>query len=569
MSEKGEAVVRSALGFIQIADHYLYRGLAAAVALTGTRWQRAQGTAERCGIASLACMSLPPTAPIIFGSTKPCCRPKRHGSEGQFTDALKHYNRAIELAEAEGFTHLVGLANERAALCCLADEQRRLAGWYLSCSRAAYEKWGATAKVAWLDREYATLLPAAASASNGTTPTTARPISHQGESFDIAAALQASRIIASGENTDRVLTHLMQVIRVQPGQRPLSCWRWKAASFASKPALRPTAVMWSCFHPHRPIPASGHSRRRLSIMCCIAVMTSCSSRPIPTRALPNAAMSPSRHPKSVICSGIRHQGELLGVIYLEHTQIAGAFSGQKLEWLRLLSTEVGLMVSSGRLSRYREYVRKFAPSAVSREIDANPASPDLTAKDCDVSILFADLAGFTRMSELMGRRQMTELINLAFSRFVDEIHRYDGVLLEIGGDELFVLFGDEDRSKHVWKAAKAALAISRAAIALKEELSSASPPLMMNMGINSGIASVGLHSVEAASGSRWHYGASGTVVNVAARVRELARDGNIMMSANSVARISDDFLLEDIGEHSLKNVMKPIRIYRLCAERSG
>src|SRR6185295_11680613 len=63
------------------------------------------------------------------------------------------------------------------------------------------------------------------------------------------------------------------------------------------------------------------------------------------------------------------------------------------------------------------------------------------------------------------------------SRFVDEIHRYDGVLLEIGGDELFVLFGDEDPSKHVWKAAKAALAISGAATALKEELSSVSQPL--------------------------------------------------------------------------------------------
>ena len=94
----------------------------------------------------------------------------------------------------------------------------------------------------------------------------------------------------------------------------------------------------------------------------------------------------------------------------------------------------------------------------------------------------------------------------------------------------------------MWKAAKAALAISGAATALKEELSSAYPPLMMNMGINSGVASVGLHSVEASSGSRWRYGASGTVVNVAARVRELARDGNILMSAElggeSIRRLS-------------------------------
>ena len=72
---------------------------------------------------------------------------------------------------------------------------------------------------------------------------------------------------------------------------------------------------------------------------------------------------------------IRHQGEMLGVIYLEHTQIAGAFNGQKLEWLRLLATEVGLTVWSARLSRYRDYVHKFAPAAVAKEIDANPIVP--------------------------------------------------------------------------------------------------------------------------------------------------------------------------------------------------
>ena len=58
----------------------------------------------------------------------------------------------------------------------------------------------------------------------------------------------------------------------------------------------------------------------------------------------------NRRPKSVLCSAIRHQGEWLGLIYLEHSQIAGAFSGQKLEWLRLLATELGLAIWSGRLS---------------------------------------------------------------------------------------------------------------------------------------------------------------------------------------------------------------------------
>ena len=106
------------------------------------------------------------------------------------------------------------------------------------------------------------------------------------------------------------------------------------------------------------------------------------------------------------------------------------------------------------------------------------------------------------MAEAMERRQLTELINRAFSKFADEINRYEGILLEIGGDELFVLFGDEDPAKHVWKAISAALAITRASHELTDELGSAAPPIVMNMGINSGIASVGLHSVEASSGSR-------------------------------------------------------------------
>jgi hypothetical protein len=69
-------------------------------------------------------------------------------------------------------------------------------------------------------------------------------------------------------------------------------------------------------------------------------------------------------------------------------------------------------------------------------------------------------------------------MNRIFSRFVDEIHRYEGTLVEIR-DELFVLFADEDRSKHVWKAASAALAISRATVSLKEELSGVHLPIIL------------------------------------------------------------------------------------------
>ena len=120
---------------------------------------------------------------------------------------------------AEGYTHIVGLANERAAVCCLANEHLRMAGWYLACARAAYDKWGATAKVARLDREYANLLPAALSASNEATQCARAfvlsAIKEKASTSRLRCKPRASSPV--GKNTDRVLTHLMQVIRIQAG----------------------------------------------------------------------------------------------------------------------------------------------------------------------------------------------------------------------------------------------------------------------------------------------------------------------------------------------------------------
>jgi class 3 adenylate cyclase len=561
LSDKGEEVVRSGSGFTQVADLYFFRGLAAVIALT-----RQIGNAARHRRTLRYCLKrlhvFAINSPHNFCQHEALLEAEAARVEGGRKDVLKLYNRAIDVAEAEGYTHLVGLSNERAALFCLADGQRRLAGWYLSCARAAYDKWGATAKVAQLDRDYADLLPAPVSSSR--EPVSAsRTAAHQGERFDIAAALQASRIISSGENTERVLTHLMQLIRIQAGAESAQLLIWEGGRLR----LEASATVESggvLLFPTQSAEAGQESYSPAIVNYVLHTGHELMLGEAGTDArFAQCSYMRNRQPKSVLCSAIRHQGELLGVIYLEHTQIAGTFDGQKLEWLRLLSTEVGLAVWSARLSRYREYVHKFAPAAVAKEIDANPVSPNLAAKDTDVSILFGDLAGYTRMAEQLERRQLDEFINRAFSRFTDEIHRHEGVLLEIRGDELFVLFSDEDPSRHVWKAVHAALAISRVAASLKDELSSAYPPLIMNMGINCGVASVGLKAVDAASGSRWRYGASGTVVNVAARVRELARDGSILVSADAASRVSNDFVFEDMGEHSLKNVQNPVHIYRL------
>ena len=567
LSEKGEDVIHGAYGFPQVADHYLYRGLAAAAALKDPeskfplRYRKAlRHCRKRLHLFAA-------NSPHNFLHYEALLEAEAARVSGDLSTALKKFERAIELAETEGYTHLVGLANERAALCCLAHEQRRMAGWYLSSAKTAYEKWGATEKAAALEREYGALLSATALIKDSASRPRNVSVRHPTESFDVAAALQASRIISSGETSDRVLTHLMQVIRIQAGAETaqLLVTESDKLRLEARASVESGGVMLFSSTANESMQAS-FSQAVVNYVIHSGNELMLGDARSDTRFAQCPYLA-DRRPKSLLCCPIRHQGEVLGVIYLEHTGIAGAFDGRKLEWLHLLATEVGLTVWSARMSRYRDYVHKFAPAAVAREIDANPASPNLDARDCDVSILFGDLAGYTRMSERMERRQLDALMNRVFTRFVDEIHRYEGTLLEIRGDELFVMFADEDRSKHVWKAGRAALAISQAAADLREELSGVEVPIVANMGINAGIASVGLKAVDASSGSRWRYGASGAVVNIAARVRELAHDGSILLSADAAARVQDDFKLEDMGEHALKNVMNRVRVYRLIGER--
>jgi class 3 adenylate cyclase len=439
--------------------------------------------------------------------------------------------------------------------------------WYVGCAKEAFGKWGATAKVFCIEREHSPPRSPETSASNtATTDIVADVVSSRNDGFDIAAALQASHVIASGRSTDLLLTHLMQIIRLQAGAETAQLLALEGGKLRHE-ATATTESGDVMLFPSPPTTSLGSFSPAI---VNYVLHTGDDLMLDEADADPRFALCSyiaERHLKSVICSGIRHHGELLGVIYLEHKHLVGAFNEQKLEWLRILSGELGLAIWGARLGRYRDYVNKFAPTEVSKQIDANPQNPDLETKDCDVSIMFADLAGYARLAELLENRQLTELVNHAFSKFVDEIDRFKGVLLETRGDELFVLFGDEDPRKHVWRAAKAALAIRRAATQLNRESAGAHPPLIMNIGINSGVASVGLHSIEASSGSRWHYSASGTVVNIAARLREFAREGNILMSAGCIAKISNDFVVEDMGRHSLKNIRSPVRIYRLVDER--
>jgi len=205
---------------------------------------------------------------------------------------------------------------------------------------------------------------------------------------------------------------------------------------------------------------------------------------------------------------------------------------------------------------------KFVPKTVKDLIERSPDAPVLEKRETDVSVLFADITGYTQLSARMDLDRLNQLVELYFGAFLDEILPLGGDVNETAGDGLMVVFQDPDAQKHAMAAVKAGLAILRRTRETNATLEGYFEPVTMHIGINSGIAAVGATKIEGAAGTRWTYTASGTTTNIAARLSAFAEGGTIALSEATRRRLGDAFPVEDLGPQALKNVPQPVHVYR-------
>lgn len=215
------------------------------------------------------------------------------------------------------------------------------------------------------------------------------------------------------------------------------------------------------------------------------------------------------------------------------------------------------------LENIQQHMTKFVPQSVKSIIELNPERPGLEKHERDVSILFLDIAGYTRMSEEMSLDKINYVVERYFSSFLDDIYANGGDVNETAGDGMMILFQDQDAKVHTVQAIRTALAIQQKSRHINEQLVGEHEPVIINIGINSGRASVGTTRIEGISGTRWTYTASGPVTNLAARLGQLAQDGAILIGPETARRIQGSFELKPLGERELKNVKEPVAVFEV------
>jgi DNA-binding response OmpR family regulator len=218
-----------------------------------------------------------------------------------------------------------------------------------------------------------------------------------------------------------------------------------------------------------------------------------------------------------------------------------------------------------RLRGAQEYLARFVPQSVRRQLKENPEAPELQKTDQDMSALFVDVSGYAKLSENM-RQTADFIVEKYFSRFLDSIHGNEGDVTEMSGDGLMVVFPDQDPNEHARKAVKAALQMMQKTTELNEQLKGIFEPISVHIGINSGVASIGPTKLEGASGTRWTYTALGPVVNLAARIAGVTKGGVILVGPETARRIEGRFSTKEIGKRQLKNVKGKVALYQVTED---
>ncbi len=203
------------------------------------------------------------------------------------------------------------------------------------------------------------------------------------------------------------------------------------------------------------------------------------------------------------------------------------------------------------------FERYVAPSVVDRVLH-NPDEMRLGGRRRVISVLFADIRGYTTFSEQADPEHVVELLNQYFTLATDIIFAREGTLDKFLGDAVMAFFNaPEDQDDHPYRVVDAALALQSAVAELNTRRGADS--LTFSIGVNMGEAVVGNVGTPRAM----NYTAIGDVVNVAKRLQERAEPGQILVEESVISRLKDLVIAERIGEIQVKGRKVPTVVYAL------
>ncbi|KUJ76663.1 GAF domain-containing protein [Ruegeria profundi] len=208
-------------------------------------------------------------------------------------------------------------------------------------------------------------------------------------------------------------------------------------------------------------------------------------------------------------------------------------------------------------------LKRFLPSAVADAVVTSGDESLLTSHRALVATLFCDLRGFTAFCESAEPEETIDVLQTYHQEMSMLIDEYGGGVDQRAGDGIMVIFNDPITvDDPAGDAVRLAVAMRRKMRRLCADWKKLGHRLGFGIGISYGYATVGIVGSE----GRFDYTASGTSINTAARLCDMADNDEILVSPRTWAAIEGEFEAESRGEAKIKGIREPVEIYAVVAE---
>jgi len=205
-----------------------------------------------------------------------------------------------------------------------------------------------------------------------------------------------------------------------------------------------------------------------------------------------------------------------------------------------------------------------APPPQAATIPEETPEPAAESERKQATVLFADLSGYTALSENMDPEEVKEIMGRVFGRIAEVVVKYDGFVEKYVGDAVMALFGvPEAHEDDPVRAIRAAREIHDLVEALGAGLApKIARPLAAHSGVNTGLVVTGEVDLD-----RGTHGVMGDTINVAARLSSLAGSGEILVGLDTCRQAEGHFTFEALEPTALKGKAEPIPVFRLVGPK--
>ncbi|HEX7530550.1 MAG TPA: adenylate/guanylate cyclase domain-containing protein [Pyrinomonadaceae bacterium] len=272
--------------------------------------------------------------------------------------------------------------------------------------------------------------------------------------------------------------------------------------------------------------------------------------------------------RSTICAPLVTESGVHGALYADRLDPFSAFKPDDLELISAVAAQTAIAVenvrSHERLAKEevaRANYGRFLPEYVVKQMLENPDSFKLGGVLQTITVLFADIRGFTRISEHASPEKIVQLLNRYFSAMTDIIFAHGGTLDKYLGDGLMALFGAPTVTpKDAENAIATAVAMQRRMLSINDELHEEGfPEIGIGIGLHTGEVTVGYIGSE----RRSEYTAIGDAVNTASRLESNAKAGEILVSEVTAKAAHSRYQLAPRDPISVKNREQPVPLFEV------